>query len=181
MGRLRDSQKQKVYDWEDACFKENLIPRHRTDLTLKQAEILVHLCRARFGKFSNHPLVKHTRTDSHKSYYQWGWGRGKFIALQPSWGMCENVIIHEVCHELSSCSHHSYFVKVKIELMGFVCGADRVGMRQLATKMRVKWRNRIAIKPQSNYSIQIASLRRKYRRSFNGDFMSDKWLMRNDT
>lgn len=175
MARTRDSQRQRVYEWEWACQKEKLIPRHRYGLTLQQAEILVQLCRVRHGKIKYHPDVKHTRSDANKSYYKQNWGR-PFIALHPDWGMTEDVIIHETCHSLASCQHHALFVKYKIDLMGFICGADRVEMRRLATKMRVKWRSPITFKSQSQFAVQIASLRRKYRRSFNGEFMSPKWM-----
>ena len=172
--KKRDSQRQKVYNWEDRVWywKSELIPRKR-NLTTKQAEILIALCRARFGLFK--PLrLRKTRSDANHSWYINNF-REHCIAIQPDM-FDEPTIIHEASHSIArGHQHHPYFVKVYIELMGFIAGGDRVGIRQLATKMRVKWRHRYNVPPQGKFKTQIASLRRKYRRSFDGEFMHPKW------
>ena len=173
MVKKRDSQRKKVYAWERACVKNNLVPRIR-NLSLTQAQNLVNLCRARFGMRPN-VIVRKMRSDALTSYYK---GYRREITIAP-FHFDEDVVIHEACHSIAlGHDHHAFFVKVKIELMGFICGADKVAMRRLATDMRVKWRHSKVIVPQGNYKSAIASCRRKYRRSFNGDFMSDKHLVK---
>lgn len=113
--RLRDTQRQKVYNWENTTFAG----KHGETLTLNECTALVHKALRRYGIRSTVP-VKDGRG------HRWARGGSHEIEL-PKWARNPVVVIHEAAHavvdflerrhDVQVAAHGPEFVRVYVSLL----------------------------------------------------------------
>ena len=148
-GRVRDQQRQKVYDWEREIIWDN-IEDTKLQMPLKDCEKLVYKALIwwyRIGKplpngrppSISMPLVIPGRENTSAR------GGRRVISL-PSWARVEGPVLHETAHCIVDThgllkddgGHGPYFMRVYIELMGHYLHINRPEMTLSAKKSGIK-------------------------------------------
>lgn len=133
MGKLRDSQRQAVYDWENSIFPNGKVET----LTLGKCEGLVRM------------VFQDYQVDSQGLYFSDGRGRswargGHYRIILPRWARTDVVSLHEAAHTMISRRlkernldwwtvvrpHGKLFASLVLELWGRYAGLDTVLARK---------------------------------------------------
>lgn len=134
--RTRDSQRSKVYRWEDRISK---VFRHHgfdRDLSLEECEELVAQVLDYYDE-DEQPRVVDGRgtTRARGSAYR--------ISL-PVWSRTELIVIHETCHCIKSrigargASHGPEFVRIELNVLSKHFGIKQAALRHTARVCKVK-------------------------------------------
>jgi len=118
MTKIRDSQRSKVYQWEQPIRKLDL--NLNEELTLRQAQELVDKAWERYYARKASPKVI-IRNGHGRSYYKYSPRPGEHtITLRPSWGVIPSVILHEVAHAINRAAHKYTVATHGAEFMGYM-------------------------------------------------------------
>jgi len=138
MGKIKDSQKSKVYKWEE---KHIPITAFGEQLSLKECEDLIRQALTWWLDDNDvwMPIIKDGRGT------QTARGGAKRISL-PRWARNHGVVLHEIAHcllfrmgERSDGGHGPYFMRTYIELLGkFYRHVDKSNLLREAKAAKIK-------------------------------------------
>ena len=113
-GKIRDSQRSKVYKWEFTI--RELDSNLNEQLTLPQAQELTDKAWQRYYPKGPSPRVL-IRNGHGNSFYKIN---SHTITLRPSWGVIPTVILHEVAHAITIATHGLTVAMHGAEFMGYM-------------------------------------------------------------
>lgn len=157
--RLRDTQRQKVYDWENKTFAG----KHGETLTLDECTVLVHKALRRYGITSTVP-VKDGRG------HRWARGGAREIEL-PRWARNELVVLHEAAHAVVDFLERRHGVTVSAHgpefMRVFVSLLDAFGVKpkdpaQRGVSIASLARKAVRVAPPGGWVPMPATLHRKW-------------------
>lgn len=127
----RDTQKQRVYDWENALFNrlEESNPELSVELPLEVCQSFVNKICAAYGVAAPVCVLHRLKYGNTAHYTHWK----RRITLPDNWARCARIVAHETAHCITdslfgyaSESHGAEFVRVFSDIISKFLGIDAV-------------------------------------------------------